>query len=232
MGQHAGTYDQLAGVCTDIAYDALGRKSFVSYAYEGSKTTSDRSVVSLSQAHPGTQPTNPEPPCNIQSTAGEDYIELTWDCASSDVLFEIQQTKPLYPPITRTQVGQHNYRFNSLDGCYAFKMRSVGADQPLEPDPRYVSTWVHTAQICTIHDTENPPEPGSFEATAGATYVDLSWVENTVSDLKGYYIECQKADSFQPWNQVVMSDNQISRSCCLTKRCYQKKGLSTKDFST
>jgi len=216
LGLKTSTYEPTLKSCTDITYDALGRKSTESYPYYlETKTATTRSVTDISQAAfgGGIQNGMPEPPTNLRATCGETYIDAAWDCPTTDATFTIgwrRSNDSTYTDLS-TPLTARNYRIPGTPGtCYVFRVKAVNN----MGETRWVQSFEYISNPCTTQDTTPPDQPSNFRVTeTGYSYFRLGWNGSSASDLKGYRIEalkgsnCMQIQGTNTWYLVVDENN-------------------------
>ncbi|HNY64456.1 MAG TPA: hypothetical protein PKM41_03395 [Deltaproteobacteria bacterium] len=197
LGRTIGTCDTGSGVRKEVAYDSLGRKIFASHPYRGSYSPADRAIDALYQEvyDPDRKPEAPQPPVVTEVIPGADCMQVVWTCPSRDVFFNVRLNGHVYEALDYTSAVIVGLQPST---AYAVEVQAVSWY-----DSSCASPWASGGTHQTgSADTTPPPPPSNLSARADGTIVWLTWDENVVDDLQGYFIEYSIKGS-QAWNQLA-----------------------------
>jgi len=129
----------------------------------------------------------PSTPSNVKIDFTERRLTLTWDAASADARYIVEETDAQGASPKRVTVEP--LQAAGYDEPVAFGKNRCLTVRAAQAKGAVLIVGAPSAPVCTTpQDKFPPPVPGDLQALAGDTGIELAWTSVQAADLAGYII--------------------------------------------
>jgi fibronectin type 3 domain-containing protein len=190
-----GTIALSAGVKYDIQLDFYENGGGAVIQLSWSSASQAEEIIPQSQLYSSVAPTPPPAPQNLAATAGDGYVDLTWDEVTQADNYNVYRSSGGNWYLQSSPTVEY-WTDNNVTNGVTYQYYVTAENTAGESGPSNI------VEATPQGDTTPPAAPTNLSATAGDGVVDLDWDDNSEPDLDSYSVY-RDTSSGGPYGQIA-----------------------------